>query len=235
MTALERVNQLKNQGMPLNEIIRTLQNEKISPKEINDALAQSQIKQAVSREDEEEVDDMQPSMMGGKLSESEREYVPRENTHRPPAPISEENYNNYVPQTPYNQYGDSQEYYPQEPSEGGEEYYPQEGNEDYGYETISNADTTIEIAEQVFTEKMKKFQNQMENLMEFKTLFETKVENIAERLKRIERMFDQVQISIIEKVGTYGKGLEHLKKEVEMVEDSFSKIVGKVKKSHSKK
>jgi hypothetical protein len=40
-------------------------------------------------------------------------------------------------------------------------------------------------------------------------------------------MFDQVQISIIEKIGNYGKSLHNLKQEVEMVEDSFSKLTNK--------
>lgn len=269
MTALERITQLRSQGMPENEIIRTLQSEGVTPKEITDALSQSQIKKAVSNMDEE-TSNMQPSMMGGKLSETQGENAPpptseytpptaiSDNPPAPspnqaPAPTQSSYEEEYTPQSPYapppqntapqEQYS-QQQYYPQEPSTGGEEYYPQEqeydqygGNyqEGYGYETSSNTDTIIEVAEQVFTEKMKKFHDQMDDLIEFKTLFETKVENIAERLKRIEKMFDQMQISVIEKVGAYGRGIENLKKEIEMVEDSFSKISGKIKKSSTPK
>jgi hypothetical protein len=262
MAALERIIQLRSQGIPENEIIRTLQSEGISPREITDALSQSQIKQAVSNMDEETAN-MQPSMMGGKLSETQEEdsppptseYVPPTAiSENPPPPYPLQNSEeDYYPQSPYqqipknkpyqNQY--SQPSYPQELSTGGEEYYPQEqeyeqyGEENYGggygYETSSNTDTIIEVAEQVFTEKMKKFQGQMDDLIEFKTLFETKVENISERLKRMEKMFDQMQISVIEKVGAYGRGIENLKKEIEMVEDSFSKISGKIKNPSSKK
>jgi len=243
MATLERINQLKNQGIPENEIIQTLQNEGVSPKEINDALSQSQIKQAVSNM-EEGTTNMQPSMMSKDLSEPKENYVPP-TSNAPLAPHPNESPEEYVPQTPYNQSQQNQTYgnygggYEQAPSAGGE-YYPQEEQAyenygGYGYDTAPNTDTSIEIAEQVFTEKIKKFQEHMSDLLEFKSLFETKVENIGERLKRIEKMFDQMQISVIEKVGAYGRGIENLKKEIGMVEDSFSKIVGKVKhKSHSK-
>ena len=55
----------------------------------------------------------------------------------------------------------------------------------------------------------------------------------------MEKLFDQMQMSIIEKVSSYGKGLDFLKKEINMVEDSFSKMVEKKepikKKTSSKK
>lgn len=252
MATLERINQLKNQGISENEIIRTLQNEGVSPREINDALSQSQIKHAVSNM-EEGTANMQPSMMGGKLSESEGDYTPPPGLNNPGmappspnaplAPTPNNSSGEYVPQTPYNQppqdqtYGNYDEY--TAAPIAGDEYYPQDQQYDnyegYGYDAAPNTDTSIEIAEQVFAEKIKKFQEQMSDLVEFKSLFETKVENIGERLKRIEKMFDQMQVSVIEKVGTYGRGLENLKKEIGMVEDSFSKIVGDIKhKTHSK-
>ena len=269
MTALDRVNQLKSGGRSENEIIQTLQSEGVSPREITEALSQSQIKQAVSNMAENN-ENMQPSMMGGKLSEFEKpvadEYIPKPqggtvpspqgiptpSPQTPPSPGQQqyEEYipqgnpqqtssTEYIPQTPYDQTPQANDpyTYAQEPSTGGEEFYPQEQQqvyEDYSYQGAST-DTSIEIAEQVFAEKMKKSKDQISDLIEFKTLFESKMENIETRLNRIEKMFDQMQISIIEKVGAYGKGLQTLKKEVEMVEDSFSKIVNKATKTHSKK
>lgn len=97
-------------------------------------------------------------------------------------------------------------------------------------------DSIIEISEQVFAEKMKPLMKQITELSEIKTLLMTKMANIEERLRRMEKVFDQMQISIIEKVGNYGKGLDLLKKELEMVEDSFSKVVDKATdKTHKTK
>jgi len=48
MAALERVMQLKNQGIPEPQIIDSLKQEGISPKEIDEALSQSKIKSALN-------------------------------------------------------------------------------------------------------------------------------------------------------------------------------------------
>ncbi len=110
-----------------------------------------------------------------------------------------------------------------------QEYYPQQGYENYAAES-SSSDTIIEIAEQVFLEKSKKMQSQVSEFSEFKTLSETKVENIAERLKRIETTLDKLQLAILDKVGSYGSTLQSIKKEMEMIEDNL----GKPKKSSKK-
>lgn len=223
MATLEKVMNMKGQGISESEIIKNLQEEGISPKEISDALTQSQIKQAVSSDSEE---NMQPSIMGTSLSESADEISA-------PSPESQEEI--YQPQMPQDNYSnfqnplENQTYAPQEGSQ--EEYYPQESYQDNTY-AESSIDNMIEIAEQVFIDKVKKMQNQFNELIEFKTISEMKIQDISDRLKRIEKMFDQMQISIIDKVGNYGKGLNNLKKELEMVEDSFSKVIDK--KAHKK-
>ncbi|OYT36757.1 hypothetical protein B6U91_00400 [Candidatus Pacearchaeota archaeon ex4484_71] len=245
MAVLEKVIQMRNEGLPENEIIRNLQSEGITPKEINDALMQSKIKQAVSSEYSNqgmEQSMMSPGNRGDATNETEGdEYIPQ----APSAPIAGQTPSpqqtppeEYSPQTPYTTSPAApQEQYLPEPRPPSEEYYPmdQEGYGGYGYPPEASSENYIEIAEQVFSEKIKKFQDQVEDLVEFKTLFKTKVENIEERLKRMEKMFDQLQISILEKIGDYGKGMKNLKKEVEMVEDSFSKIVNKTLDRHTSK
>ena len=47
MGTLEQVSEMKNQGMTETEIISRLRQEGVSPRQINDALAQLQIKNAV--------------------------------------------------------------------------------------------------------------------------------------------------------------------------------------------
>ena len=243
MTTLERVTLMRKQGISEEEIIKRLQAERISPKEILDSLEQSKIKSAVSDFNSEDVEGMQPSMMGSSLSEN-----PLDSSEPIPVPQpTEETYKpqqiNYAQQANYSQQQDYQTpYYQPQEQNYSQEYYPQEGYENYSgtiTQTESATETTIEIAEQVVLEKTKKMQKQVSDFLEFKTLFETKIENIEERLKRMEKLFDQMQMSIIEKVSSYGKGLDFLKKEINMVEDSFSKMVEKKepikKKTSSKK
>jgi len=189
---------MKNQGVPDEEIASKLREDRVSPKDINDAFSQAKIKSAVSNTEETQTSnagDMQPSIMKS-----------------PPTSVGKEDV--YIPQT---QESSSQPTYPQE------EYYPQEGYDEYSAPTGADTDTMIEIAEQVFSEKMRKIQKQLEKLNEFQTISQVKIDSTAERLKRIEKIIDNLQISILDKVGAYGKNLGNIKKEMTMMQSSFKK------------
>ena len=185
MAALEQVTQMQQQGMRDEEIMKTLQEQGVSPKEIDDALNQSRVKNAVAGES-----DMAPQARDA-----------------------------YTPQTQEME----GEYQTPAPSSGGQEYYPQETGTNYAAAT--DTDTIIEISGQVFSEKIKKIQNQVEAVNEFKALAEIKIDNLEERLKRIESLIDKLQIEIINKVGSYGKDLKKTRKELDMVQNSFQKMV----------
>ena len=229
MTTLEEVTQLKNQGMPDAEITTNLQQKGVSPKEINDALNQSQIKNAISNQ--EYFPEPVPQNMGAQVQET------------PSLPDNPASYKNeeepyqedYEPQP-------QQEYYAPQENYSQQEYYPQE-NYDYnqeGYDQGTDTSTIIEISEQVFIEKSEQTKKQIKELIEFKTLTETKIDNISDRLKRIEKTIDNLQISILDKIGSYGTNLNTIKKEMGMMQDSFSKVINPVldkakKTNHSKK
>lgn len=224
MGLLEKVTQLKKDGMPEREIIAILQEEGKSPGEIMNALNQSQIKRAVSAEEESPTDGMTPSMM-----EEEEALAPvpegtapqaKEELYYPqiPTPIPQDK-NAYTPQ------GREEAYYEGETYE--EEAPPQEvyAEQTYQGEYSYNQDATIEIAEQVVAEKMKKFQFQLREAMEFKTIFESRILDLSDRLNRMEKMFDKMQITVIDKVSNYGENLDLMKKEMNMIEDSFAKVI----------
>jgi DNA-binding protein H-NS len=220
---------MKGQGMSEGEMINSLTEQGVSPRDINDALKQAQIKNAVSN-GEEIGDEMQPSIM------PEGEV---------PIPIKEQNYSpqNYQPQTYQQPAYSSQDYQPQtyqQPAYSSnvkEQYVPQEQQQYYAPEegTYSpsgvDADTIIEIADQIFSEKIKKFQNQVDASSEMNALLQTRLENVSERLKKIETLIDKLQIAILEKVGSYGQNLESVKKEMSMMQDSFSKMISSPKEN----
>ncbi len=333
MGALDQVTQLKNEGASDEEIIGKLREQNISPKAINDAMDQSNIKEAVSKPVIE--DDMEPYTKartsqgisnypkGPATQEIQQpanqsfqqpvnpaypepqEYQqpfqqpvnqpfqqsqqpvnqPFQQSQQPVNPAypepqeyqqpfqqpvnqpfqqpvnqpfqqSQQPVNPAYPkpqeyqqiQQPVNQqeyYEPQQEYYDEGASgvdyggyEGDygqgaydEEYYPQEG---YGQDYYGGGtDTMIEIAEQVFIEKTRKMQEQLEDLNEFKTLAETKLTNATSRLKRIEESIDKLQMAILEKVGSYGRGLDNIKKEMAMMQESFSKTLPVLASRHS--
>jgi len=110
-------------------------------------------------------------------------------------------------------------------------YAPEAG----GAGGYADSGTMVEIANQVFSDKSKKIQDQVDDLNEFKTMTQTKVDSVDERLKKIEKMIDTLQIKILEKVGSYGKELEATKKEVSMVEETLGKVTKGMASKKSKK
>jgi DNA-binding transcriptional MerR regulator len=109
--------------------------------------------------------------------------------------------------------------------ETAEYYQNQENYEGEAYPTGFDANTIIEISEQVFNEKSKEIKKKLRELNEFKAISEMKLNNIDERLKKIENMIDLLQSAILEKIGSYGSTLEGVKKEMSMMQDSFGKVV----------
>ena len=171
MGVLEQVTEMKNQGIPEDEIVGKLQEQGISPKAINDAISQSSIKTAVSGEREEEIE---PSIRG----EIPPEPPATKQTYMPSAQEIPEQHETetYMPAT-------QEGYYPPQ-----EEYYPEEGFGGYGgyggYGAGTDTDTFIEIAEQVFSEKIKEIQKQLEDLTEFKSLAQIKLDHATEIIKK---------------------------------------------------
>ena len=222
MGVLDYVMQMKNSGNSDSEIIRFLQNQGVPPKEIQDALNQAQIKNAVYGED------MQQSIMD--YSQSPEAYpMPNQDTYIPQPNNLPQNQTaqpvyqpQQYPQQPPQQYQTYQQqdntYYPQET----QEYYPQE--QEY---TSSGTDTStlIEVAEQVFSDKIKKIEKPLDSLNEFRALSETKLKIMEEKLQRIESIIDSLQISILDKIGSFGSNLNSIKKEMEMMQSSFTKMV----------
>jgi hypothetical protein len=220
MGILDDINNMKNQGMGEKEILSALQEKGVTPKSIDEAFNQIKIKKAVSAESSGE-EGMEPSIMKGS---------PKfEQTQVAAAPL-------YIPKTQEIEHEARDRYTAQQNEEieapayenyNQEEYSPQEGNAGQNGNGGANydTDTLIEIAEQVFLEKIKKEQKQINSLSEFASLAETKISNHHERIKKIEEIIDRLQAAILEKVGSYGRNLDSIKNEMGMMQESFSKMV----------
>jgi len=205
MGVLEQVTNLKNQGYSEQDIVDNLSQQGISPKEITDAINQAKIKSAVSN---------------------------------PGGPGTTE-----APPTPETTAGTEGGYYTPQTQETGADYSaaaPTEYYEEGAYAPAAtsagvDSDTIIEIANQVFAEKIRKTEKRLEELEELKTIVKVKVDSIDERLKRIEKMIDSLQVQILEKVGSYGRELQSTKKEVSMLEDTLGKTIKAKAESHVSK
>jgi hypothetical protein len=225
MGILEDINNMKNQGMEEKDISKKLQEKGNSPKAIEDAFNQLKIKNAINAEYTGE-EGMEPSIMKDTpkketLAPVPQLYVPKtqEIEHEreefySPQPSSQNPQYNEEPQAPQ-MYGNYNQ----------EEYAAQEGYAEGGEGGAYDTDTIIEIAEQVFSEKIKKEQKQLQSLNEFATLVETRISNDHERIKRVEEIIDKLQAAILEKIGSYGRNIESIKNEMGMMQESFEKMV----------
>ena len=248
MGVLEQVIELRNKGISDKEIISSLREQGISPKEVNDALGQATIKGAVSQDSQNPDEEMEPSMLRAEKAEQlpTEGSLSDEDLTPPPRglpPIMQQQ--KYVPlhrdvsdeEQVYSPQAQQEEYYPPYPGQELPQQYQQQNQDEYqpGLGAAVDTDTIIEIAEQVIADKMRGPVKQIEAFNEFKTLSQTRIDNISERLKRIESTMDTLQIAILEKVGAYGRGLDSIKKEMEMMQDSFGKVVGTVLDKNSQK
>ncbi|MEM4326238.1 MAG: hypothetical protein QXU40_02965 [Candidatus Pacearchaeota archaeon] len=252
MGAVETIIELKKQGMSEPQIIEELKEMGLSPKDIKESLERAKIKTAITGEEVEE--ELEPSIMTQK---EENEEEPNENTgwveeFAPPIP-SQKNTQKFtqtkktrtVELEPREQYYEEEGPVPQTYTQVSEEplqpqYYPEEYSQQaYPQEYLqqtTDIDSIIEISEQVFSEKIKKIEKQIEEIKEFKIIVSPQIESISNRLKKIETIIDKLQIEILEKIGSYGANIEMIKKEMSMIEDSFGKVASALtEKKESKK
>ncbi len=244
MGALDTITQMKSQGRSNAEIIQVLQSQGIPPKDIQDALSQAQIKSAVEGDQtagmQQSIMENPPMPQDQAQTNQNQGYIPQPTDQYSQDAYTQDQYSGAYPtQDSYqDQYAGGAGGYDQYGS-GGQDTYSQDaysaGGYDSGYGYGSgtsysggDANSLIEISEQVFSEKVKKVQETIDSLNEFKALTDAKVKTMEQRLKRIETTIDQLQVSILNKIGSYGKNLGSIKKEMAMMQDSFGKLINPI-------
>lgn len=213
MTTLEEVKKMQQQGFGDEQIIQNLRERGVDYKDIADSLAQSRIKAAVEQPDTEPLS-IYPGASGARAEPQdgmERSIMNQQEPEiMPPTPGA-----GYTPQTP-------QGYIVQQPQDyGAPQSYP-EGT--YGGYTTS-PDLTTEIAEQVVAEKLSELRKHIEKIADMKATVESRMEYLDERLKRIEKIMDTLQSSILRKVGDYVTNVEDIKREMVETQKTFAKLL----------
>jgi|SRR3989338_10969958 len=93
------------------------------------------------------------------------------------------------------------------------------------YSPSINIETISEIAEQVVIEKISIVKNKIEKLAESQNLLESNLLNIDERLKRMEKIIDRLQLSILQKIGESITNIEDLKNEMMETQKTFKSLI----------
>lgn len=223
MAILDQIIQMKRQGFNESQIIQNLKEQGISPREINEAIDQSNVKSAVYPV-LGETGGMQPSMMQPSPQEQFMLPLPEQAGRQVTQPMTQETGELPQPQEgAYTAYPEPYAQYPQYPETGY-------GYAEYQYPPALDTETITDIAQQVADEKLEKVNKQIQNLSKFKSLTEGRILDIDARLRRIETSIDRLQTSILGKIGDYSREMSNLKAEMETTQESFSKILEPLKK-----
>jgi len=235
MATLDHVIEMKNQGISDAEISTQLQNEGISPSEINDSLNQARIKDAISPpgQQAQTQQGMQESIMPTAQTQdiTQGQQIPTQlmtqevqpsapqapapQTPIPPAPAPEI----YPPQIQAQEQAQPQDnYYQETPQAYSQQDY-------YTPQPAMDTETISEIAEQVTTEKLNEFKKKIGDVASFKTTIQDKVADIDDRLKRIESSIENLQQSIIGKIGEFGESNAMVHKDLDNLHGTVSKLM----------
>lgn len=215
MAVLEIISQMKGNGTPTAQIIQSLREQGYSPKEINEALSQSEIKSELIRTNQAspqqdipqqfEPGELQPSI------ESQAQMPPSE-------PNQEQQYPEYNPQQ-YPEQEQAQEQY-QQPMPA---QYPQyQAPQSIDYETIGD------LATQIIDEKMKDMKKELFLATKFRKNMTEKIKEIEENIHKIENTLNELQMALIRKMGSYGEHVETIANELKATQNSFSKIINPI-------
>lgn len=189
MVQVDRIVQMQQQGMSDNDIIKTLRNEGIPPKDISDSIAQAKIKMAVSQDTEQG------------YQESYAQQPEQQQT-----------------QQQYDQQYSGQQQY-QDPNQQQQYYYPDQGQSQMSIETIT------EIVDRIISEKLKDLNQRVKPVIDFKNKAEEDINELKERIKRIETTIDNLQRSVIGKVGEFGQSTALIHKDLENLHGTVSKLM----------
>jgi len=218
MATLERVIQMKGQGISDAQIVSSLRQEGISPKEISESLSQSNIKMALTAEEP-------PIQMGNE--EGQMDSSMQQSIMTQERPVDEEGYKDYSETSTAPAPVPTQAISPEQNPQAYPEYYPEYQAQYQEYQPPQSIDieTVNDIAEQLIEEKTEKLEKEIAAFTKFREEVQFDVQKMNERLMKVETKFDELQMAIIKKIGDYGKDISNISKEMHLTQESFSKVL----------
>ena len=230
MALLERISAMKQSGMSQNQIANSLMEEGVSPREVSEAISQSNIKSAVVSE---ENSGLQPSIMTDNSSSQQYMSVPnysnqpmaQQEATLPPIPAQQQQYapQQYAqPQYTQQQYADAQQQ--QYDPAAYQQQYTEQPQEGYYQQTL-DLETVRDIARQQVEEIMKKTKEQVDVLVKSKSELSFQLQDIDNRMKKIEAVIQDIQRAVIRKMGEYGDSISSISGDLKATQQSFSKVL----------
>jgi len=261
MGTLDEVKKMQDQGMTESQIRTNLKGRGITTREIDDAFSQSQIKNAVEQRLAQSPSNFAQPNQSQDNSQMQASLLPPESQHpaadfnTPPGSENQNQSSNqqqmaeYQPQTPqpsqstpgYEQTMPVGNYAPPQTGQQVQEYNPEsyQGYEEYqpyqSYTSGASPEMISEVTEQLITEKLSGIRKKLEKGIDIKNTIGTKVDYLEERLKRIEKIIDTLQSSVLRKVGDYTADVQDIKTELVETQKSLSKLFPEIQDRAHKK
>jgi len=233
MGTIDDVGRMQSEGKSADEIQAALRQRGLQEGDIADAMAQAQIKGAVGGAAlNQGVSQAGAAPQPGQMQQSmiSQTLAPQ---GQPDLPISSEMSGNYqgedLGQAPGAYEGMQPSMLGQNQGDNGTQEYGADpyttgnGGNYPSYQSYGDAmssDVISEVAEQVVSEKMASMHDMVERAVDFRTIAEARIGSLDNRLKRIEKILDVLQVSLLQKVGEYVNDVSDLKRE--MIENQKS-------------
>lgn len=236
MTTVERIMQMRNQGMTEPQIAQALREEGLSPREINESLSQSQIKSALNANPEytsmqpaQQIQTPQPPQMQPSIMpQDNRDHQAFQQTTQPTAlqqPYPEQPSQEAPAEPSYPDQQFQEQPYPEQPYP---EPYPEQSYDYYPEYQSADVETMSDVAEQMIEEKTQDIKKKLATLLKFKENAGLELEKLNEKVEKMEQAFNILQSAILKKIGDYGEDVKNISKEMRATQDSFSKLINPI-------
>jgi|SRR3989344_7059581 len=228
---VQKINEMKNQGLSTGQIIQNLRQAGVSPKEINEALSQSQIPNQNYMQNFDRQPGQIPTPDYQNQMDRQSEMSSTDDMQQSSLSISNEQETPYQPYSPQEQIpqrmpGPSQQFPMQQ-----QEYYQEYTQPDYQtypeYTPSHGLDieTITDLATQIIEDKMQEMKEGITNFARFKKQIGEQIIQMEEKLERLNTTIQELQMAIIRKVGEYGENIEYISNELRATQDSFAKVI----------
>ena len=246
MVILDQITIMRNQGFTTGQIIQNLKEQGISPKEINEALSQSEIKSEVNKTQNFPGNNYQSNYSNYTQNQLQTENIPElpDSNLSYQQSIQSPNQNSIYPQfiespqmdaqetipgiAPYQQLESSS--HPIQPYT--KEQYPNDSNYQYDYQyqdyvptQAIDVETINDLTNQIIDEKIQDINKEISLFSKFRKETAYKIQEIDKKLSKVKDSLDDLQLAIIKKIGNYGEDIENITKELKATQNSFSKII----------
>ncbi len=139
----------------------------------------------------------------------------QENEELQPSIMQNQQYSQEQPQQEQVQYAPEQGQYQQQYQDYNQNYYSQ----------AVDVETVRDIAKQESEEATKKIRQEVEALSKLKTDLKFEIQNLDNRLNKVESIMQELQSAIIRKMGDYGEAIQGISEEIKATQGAFSKMI----------